>query len=169
MRAFLLCSVVALSVGAGFVACNPNSIGRQCVNPTNAAPLGTQISSPALECPSRLCLIQPNNGSGGDADGGVGVARSTCTAECSNNGDCDAETRDSCIDVDGKISKAGTRLNYVCAVATVTDPRYCCKKVCICPLDLVDGVNKAPDGGVITPFACDPKVNTNITCDNVKH
>jgi hypothetical protein len=145
------------------LACNPNSIGRACVNPTNAAPLGTQVSSPALECPSRLCLIQPPNASSGastDADGGT-IARSTCTAECETNDDCDAETRAQCHDANGKT------YNYVCAVATQVDPRFCCKKLCICPLDLVDGVNKAPDGGIITPYSCDPNLNKNPTCPNV--
>jgi hypothetical protein len=159
MRAFVLCALVALVVGAGFFACNPNSIGRPCVNPTNAAPLGTQISSPALECPSRLCLIQPAQTTGmmGETDN----ARSTCTATCETNDDCDAETRQLCKDSSGKT------YNYVCAVATQAGP-FCCKKVCICPLDLVDGVNKSPDGGVITPFSCDPKQNPNPTCPNVK-
>ncbi len=164
MRAFTLCVLVGLVVGAGFVACNPNSIGRPCVNPTNAAPLGTQISSPALECPSRLCLIQPPNASTGDQSGDGGMtSRSTCTAECSSNDDCDAETRSQCKDQNGKT------YNYVCAVATVTDPRFCCKKLCICPLDLVAGVNLGPDGGVQTPYYCDPKLNPSPTCANVKH
>jgi hypothetical protein len=75
MKALLLSTLVALVVGAGFFACNPNSIGRPCVNPTNAAPLGTQVSSPALECPSRLCLIHPSR-SGGMTTG-TEAARST--------------------------------------------------------------------------------------------
>ena len=157
MRALLMCVLVGLVVGAGFLACNPNSIGRPCVNPTNAAPLGTQVSSPALECPSRLCLIQPS--STGVGDGSVN-ARSTCTATCETNDDCDAETRSLCI------SASGQRLNYVCAIAT-TVGSFCCKKLCVCPLDLVDGVNKAPDGGIITPSACDITQNPNITCPNV--
>jgi hypothetical protein len=162
MRALLLCALVGLVVGVGLLACNPNSIGRPCVNPTNAAPLGTQISSPALECPSRLCLIQPGNSSEitTGQDGGAN-ARSTCTAGCESNDDCDAETRALCKD------SSGVTHNYVCAVATTTGP-FCCKKVCICPLDLVVGVNTSPDGGVVTPYACDKSVNKNITCANIK-
>src|SRR3954471_21462161 len=103
MKALLWCALVAGVVGAGFFACNPNSIGRPCVNPGGQAVLGTQVSSPALECPSRLCLLQPASGQ----DAGF---RATCTADCENNGDCDAETKAEC--------KAG----FACAVATQAGP-----------------------------------------------
>jgi hypothetical protein len=156
MRALLLCALVAGVVGVGFFACNPNSIGRPCVNPTNAAPLGTQVSSPALECPSRLCLIQPPNASSGmstGSDGGT-EARSTCTATCATSDDCDPETTAHC--------PAG----FACAVAVQAGP-FCCRKLCICRSDLVQGVNVNPDGGVITPASCDKKQNPNPTCANV--
>jgi hypothetical protein len=157
MRALLLCALVAGVVGAGLFACNPNSIGRPCVNPGGQAVLGTQISSPALECPSRLCLLQPPNASTGQTGQGSdgGTFRATCTATCNNDGDCDAETLAYC--------KAG----FNCAVATQAGP-FCCKKVCICKSDLVEGVNVDPDGGTIIPFSCDPKQNPMPTCPNVK-
>src|SRR6476646_10455728 len=109
MKAFLLCALVAIVVGAGFFACNPNSIGRPCVNPTGVAPLGTQVSSPALECPSRLCLIHPVTDQTGMASNMN--ARSTCTAGCEQDSDCDAETQALCQDA------KGVQHNYVCAVA----------------------------------------------------
>ena len=157
MRALLLCALVAGVVGAGLFACNPNSIGRPCVNPGGQAVLGTQISSPALECPSRLCLLQPPNASTGQTGQGSdgGTFRATCTATCNNDGDCDAETKTLC--------KEG----FNCAVATQAGP-FCCKKVCICKTDLVEGVNVDPDGGTVIPFSCDPKQNPTPTCPNVK-
>src|SRR5258708_1919974 len=157
MRALLLCAVVAAMVGVAMFACNPNSIGRPCVNPGGQAVLGTQISSPALECPSRLCLLQPPNASTGQTGQGSdgGTFRATCTATCNNDGDCDAETKEFC--------KAG----FNCAVATQAGP-FCCKKVCICKSDLVEGVNVDPDGGTIIPFSCDPKQNPTPTCPNVE-
>jgi hypothetical protein len=123
------------------------------VNPSGQAVLGPQVSSPALECPSRICLLQPTGGTGGDG----GAGRATCTASCENDGDCDPETRALC--------KAG----FVCAVASQTGP-YCCKKLCVCRDDLQAGVNGdgKPDGGTMIPFSCDPKQNSNITCPNVK-
>src|SRR4051812_4469173 len=156
MRAFLLCAVVSVVVGVGFLACNPNSIGRACVNPQGSDVRGTQISSPALECPSRLCLIQPP-AANSSTDGG---SRATCTAECDNTGDCDPETHKSCA--------AG----FACATAAPAGP-FCCRKVCVCREDLVAGVNQDPiDGGTIIPHSCDPATytgsGTTPECPNVK-
>src|SRR4051812_18739833 len=114
MKALILCALTVGLIGLGFVACNPNSIGRTCVNPSGQAVLGTQVSSPALECPTRLCLLQPSGSNGQD-----GGDRATCTAPCDNDGDCDAETKAKC--------GAG----FVCAVATEAGP-FCCRKLCIC-------------------------------------
>lgn len=157
MRALLLCALVAAVVGAGMFACNPNSIGRPCVNPGGQAVQGTQVSSPALECPSRLCLLQPPNASSGNIGQGTdgGAFRATCTATCNHDSDCDAETKQYC--------KEG----FVCAVATQAGP-FCCRKICICRGDLVQGVNVDPDGGTFTPFSCDPALNPAPTCPNVK-
>src|SRR5438105_11509516 len=106
MRALLLCALMGAVVGSVLFACNPNSIGRACVNPGGQMVSGTQVSSPALECPSRLCLIEPPNASSGNITGADGGAsRATCTASCNHDSDCDAETREFC--------KAG----FVCAVA----------------------------------------------------
>lgn len=161
MRALFLCALMGGVVGVAFVGCNPNSIGRPCVNPQGSDVRGTQISDPALECPSRLCLIQPVSTTGGAvADGGVTVPRATCTAPCQNNGDCEAETKSQC---------AG---GFVCAVAATAGP-FCCRKVCVCRADLQANVNEDPvDGGVILPHACDPETwkmsGMAPTCPNVK-
>ncbi len=155
MRALLLCVLVAGVVGAGLFACNPNSIGRPCVNPGGQAVLGTQVSSPALECPSRLCLLQPANASTGTVPtqgGDGGTFRATCTAECQHDSDCSPETQMYC--------KEG----FACAVATQAGP-FCCKKLCICKGDLVQGVNVDPDGGTIIPFSCST-ANPMPSCPN---
>lgn len=154
MRALLLCTLLAGVVGAGLFACNPNSIGRPCVNPGGQAVVGTQVSSPALECPSRLCLLQPPNASTGNTGqgGDGGTYRATCTAECQHDSDCDPETTAYC--------KSG----FVCAVATQAGP-FCCKKLCICRSDLVEGTNVDPDGGTVVPFSC-TAANPMPTCPN---
>ena len=160
MRALLLCALVAGVVGAGLFACNPNSIGRPCVNPGGQAVLGTQISSPALECPSRLCLLQPPNASTGQTGqtqgGDGGTFRATCTATCNSDGDCSPETNQYCQD------SAGHPLGFVCAVASSSGP-FCCKKVCVCKGDLVPNFNQDVDGGAALPFVCDPTKNSAIT------
>jgi hypothetical protein len=84
-------------------------VGRPCINPTSGAPLGTQISSPALECESRLCLIQP-------------TPRATCTANCVEDADCGAANLSQCA--------AG----FVCAVALDTGP-FRCQRLCVCKDD----------------------------------
>lgn len=156
MRALVLVAVLGGIVGVGFWACNPNSIGRPCVNPLGSDVRGTQISSPALECPSRLCLIQPPNASSiATSDGG---ARATCTATCNHDSDCPAETKQYCKE-------------FVCAVAA-TAGDFCCRKLCICKDDLVPGVNEDPiDGGTMLPTACDPATykatGTTPDCPNV--
>jgi len=152
MRAFLLCVLVAGIVGAGYLACNPNSIGRPCVNPLGSDVRGTQVSSPALECPSRLCLITPPTGM-------ATAARATCTASCESDGDCDPENRDQCS-------------HFVCAVAATAGP-FCCRKVCICRDDLRAGENQDPvDGGAMLPVSCDPRTyqqaGTTPQCPNIK-
>lgn len=155
MRALLIALSLSVLVGFGFVACNNMAIGRECVNPTGTAVTGKQISSPALECPSRLCLLFPPKVASENPDGGDdSLARRTCTAFCSSDDDCGAETKKSCPE------------GFACAVATTSGP-FCCKKMCICRADLVEGDNAA-DGGVATPFACDTARNSSVQCDNVK-
>lgn len=142
-----------LVAGVLSTGCNPNSIGRPCINPQNSAPSGPQVVSPALECPSRLCLIEKSTGTSNVQ----GNSRNTCTAQCESNDDCDAETTDYCSS------------GFVCAVATQVGS-FCCKKFCVCKDDLQDGVNKTGDGNtlqVITPFACDPVANPQVNCKNV--
>ena len=58
-----------------------------------------------------------------------------------SDNDCDPET------------KGGCKEGFVCAVATQSGP-FCCKKVCVCRGDLVEGTNVDPDGGTIIPFSC---------------
>jgi hypothetical protein len=146
---FALSALCLILVPTG---CNPNSIGRPCINANQNAATGVQIASPALECPSRLCLIQQTT------DGTQGNSRNTCTASCESDGDCDAETKDYC--------QAGFR----CAVATQVG-RFCCRKFCVCQSDLSPGFNIDSDdlanGNIITPHACDPTSDAIITCSNV--
>ena len=103
MRSSLARSVLAVFLTAGLgqlatllAGCNPSSVGRACVNPNGDKPSGTQISSPALECASRLCLIQASTTSDPSANDSCPGGRCTCTAECGNDGDCAAETKQFC-------------------------------------------------------------------------
>src|SRR5262245_42855933 len=86
-------------------SCNPSDaapedmavvsgFGRACVNPGGVPPSNVQISSPALECPTRICIVSPNH--------------SFCTKECESNADCVAES--------GAVCASGQSVS--CAVAT---------------------------------------------------
>lgn len=149
----LLLGFAVLALGAA-TGCNPNSIGRICINPQNSAPGGPQVISPALECPSRLCLIQPANTTSTNGD-----ERKTCTAECESNDDCDAETLEYCA------------TGFVCAVPTQVG-NFCCKRLCVCKDDLVEGFNVRNQGTeteeIVTPHACDRSApGAIVTCKNV--
>lgn len=153
MRALAVCGLVAALVGAALFACNPPP-PRPCVNPGGQPVLATQVSSPALECPSHICLLQPPNGSSTDITQGQdgGGFRATCTHLCQHDSDCSDQTHDYC------------NVGSVCAVATDTGS-FCCKELCICKSDLVQGVNSDADGGTMIPFACST-ANPQPSCPN---
>jgi hypothetical protein len=144
MRAVLVQALLGvMAVAAG---CTDNGIGRKCLQPVdqNGMPVaitGTAVSSPALECPTRLCLLYGQ---------GTSIDRSVCTASCTVNDDCASAT----------ISAAGTSdgtctTKFVCAVATVTGgDAIKCKKFCVCQDDLKCGFNKDENGAPITPPSC---------------
>jgi hypothetical protein len=125
---------LALLVG-GSVGCEDKAIGRPCDVQSDAGPSQAVINGQALECPTRLCLKPAR-------DSLVSKPVTTtalCSAECSNDGDCDGDRRG-----------AGTgdfrcESGFTCGVATVTGS-FCCKKVCICRDFLPGGVATAPRG-----------------------
>jgi hypothetical protein len=122
----------------GFVAaCQDNHIGRPCLTnaPADAGASGgaiTVVSSPALQCPSRICLLPA-------AQGSVDVSNEPafCSAPCSTDDDC------SDTDPGTKCQKG-----FVCTWATTSGP-FCCEKLCVCH----DFVNE-PMGGFLEPDTC---------------
>jgi hypothetical protein len=121
----------------GIAGCNPPDVGRSCVDPTGTTPADntTTVSSPALECQSRLCLIHsfgPN----------VGLD-AYCTEQCTSDAQCQTDTQ----------TKINCAAGFVCAVATVVGS-FKCRSLCVCRSDLQCGQNSDADGGVITPASC---------------
>jgi hypothetical protein len=118
------------------------------------------VSSPALECPSRLCLLQQLHGtSAAIADGGF---RATCTAECKSDKDCNADPTYNDTSGQNKYCSSG----FVCAVAVTTGP-FRCRNLCVCRDDLIAGQNQDPlDGGTIVPCACSPTPSMNPYCSH---
>jgi hypothetical protein len=146
-RGYVLAAVAVVALG--LAACNDEHIGRAC-NTNAPADAGAAsgvsiISSPSLQCPSRIC-IQPE---------GAPAEASMCTASCT--------TDDDCSDPDpGTTCKKG----FVCAWPTTAGP-FCCQKMCVCH-DFVT----VPKGGFPVPATCmspgsSPDAPNPATCQNV--
>jgi hypothetical protein len=140
--------MVAVSgLGAG---CEDKHIGRPCdlgVQNPDAGSSGTTatITSPALECPSRICLLPAATKN----PGGTGPL---CTAECDSNEDCeDGET--------GGQGSALCKTGFVCMWPT-TVGGFCCRKMCACR----DFVTEPP-GGFQRPQVC---TSAEFGCRNVQ-
>lgn len=137
LLATISAALATITVAAlGLTACEDLGIGRKCIIPGDGGVNGVALSSPALECPQRLCLANED------------TRHAYCTASCETNEDCK----------DAVKASAGTggaqcERDFVCAVATQTTG-LCCKKVCICRDDLLVDFNVDQAGQVITPTSC---------------
>lgn len=130
-----LFSLAGLLASSG---CSETHVGRPCslgtatVDATRAT-----YNTPALECPSRICLQPANLGSG---DTGA-----VCTAECSSDDDCsDGEKRGS--GADDKRCKLGFSCRALFGPLKTTS--LACKPLCVCKDFLADPNEpaKKPDG-----------------------
>ena len=74
-RSTVFAALAAIAVVA--TGCSDVGIGRKCLAPNKV--MATQISSPALECMSRLCFLK--------ADATGNPQRSVCTAHCTTDDD----------------------------------------------------------------------------------
>jgi len=142
--------VAALASGAG---CEDKHIGRPCELGASAADAGSGstavITSPALECPSRICLLP-----GAEQD--PGNTSSLCTASCTTDDDCADAEGASATDSASKLCKKG----FFCTWPTTVGP-FCCQKMCVCR-DFV-----AEDkGGSKLPQACTSRAVGG--CQNVQ-
>ena len=137
-----------LGLGGG---CEDKHIGRLCelgVPGVDGGASGATatIASPALECPSRICLLP-------GAEKNPGGTQALCTATCESNDDCaDGET----------VSKNATgdphcKNGFVCMWPTTTGA-FCCQRMCVCR----DFVSE-PMGGFKKPPVCEAP----STCVNV--
>jgi hypothetical protein len=126
----------------GLSGCENKHIGRQCeLGPGGSVDGGMGataiISSPALECPARICILP-----GAEKDPhGTGPL---CTASCSTDDDCADAEGTSATDLGSPLCKTG----FFCAVPTTVGP-FCCQKMCICR-----DFQTEPMGGAPLPEAC---------------
>jgi hypothetical protein len=145
------CAVVSLAtllvVGfAGTMAgCKDSAIGRPCVINVDAGAKVAIIEPQALECPSRLCVHPPAEGSPRTP------VVNLCTDSCEGDGDCEGMT-------DPKSDKL-CHSGFICMVVLETGP-LCCNKYCVCK-DFVE----VPEGGLRDPAGCDPSIKANTCCN----
>jgi len=140
-RGLLLFALATLSLGG---ACEDKHVGRICELGTNSPDGGSSggstaiISSPALECPSRICILPA-----GDT-GNVANTGPLCTAGCSSNDDCsDGETGPK-----GNPTDRHCEQGFVCMWPTTVGD-FACQKFCVCRDFVVE-----PMGGFKKPTVC---------------
>ena len=152
MRVPILAAV--LSFAALSTGCDSNPVGNKCLlglsdaGVDGGALIEAQVTSPALNCVSRLCLSIPVETGvslpGEPLDEGTGL----CTGECSKDSDCD------------RVSVSPCQTGFVCDIPMSVGP-FCCKRMCMCK----DFIN-VPDAGRPIPPGCDPD-NPDNTCCNL--
>jgi hypothetical protein len=155
VRGYFLVALGALAIGFGG-GCTDNHIGRPCnINVADAGASGGSVAiltSPSLECPSRICIQPAPGGSTLSKDQQLAEG-AMCTAGCS--------TDDDCSDSDpGTLCTKG----FICTWPTTSGP-FCCQKMCVCH-DLVF----VPPMGIPEPTTCmpPPAGPSPATCQNVQ-
>jgi hypothetical protein len=131
-----LFALALIGLGAG---CPDNHVGRPCEIGTS--PVGgssgqiSTVSSPALECPSHICLLagQTDPRSPAQMAAGVSGTGALCTAPCESNEDCEDGERANPNDPGDKRCRGG----FACLWPT-TVGSFACQKLCVCS-DFVSG------------------------------
>jgi len=114
-------------------------VGKTCDLGVDAvSPSQTVVNVNASECQTGICLKTALDPTKASLDPATGA---TCTAECSDDSDCEGEGRDSS-NPDDIRCKTG----FACSVPFVVGS-LCCKKYCMCR----DSLGSA---GATTPIAC---------------
>lgn len=126
-------------------ACTDLGVGRKCLPPGDVS--AVQISTPALECMSRLCYLQ------GDENGTV--TRSVCTARCTTDEDC----KDGLVGNEPGLCGS----SFVCGVATSVggaENNLSCEGICICKDDLK--FKDSTSGNACCPTGCEGKCPASL-------
>lgn len=115
-------------------ACQDLHVGRPCELGT--MPLGgtsgqiATVASPALECPSRICLLpgaEKDPRSAAQMAANVSGTGPLCTADCQENGDCADGEKGNANNAEDKRCRGG----FVCGYPT-TVGAFACKRLCVC-------------------------------------
>jgi hypothetical protein len=149
-RSFALLALALATFALGG-ACEDKHVGRICELGT--MPLGgstgsiATVSSPALECPSHICLLpgaEKDPRSAAQMMAGVAGTGPLCTATCESNEDCETEEIADANNAADKRCRGG----FACAWPT-TVGNFACQRMCVCT-DFVT----PPIGGFKQPSVC---------------
>jgi hypothetical protein len=135
LGAFILAAVALF----GNTGCEDKAIGRPCDVLTTATKDQGVYNPQALDCPTRICL-KPEVQTGAPTVSPETTAY--CSASCSQDSDCDGQTRDRSNDSDTRCANG-----YTCAIP-FEKGSLCCQKLCLCK-DFVD-----KEHGATIPNAC---------------
>ena len=143
-----LFALALMLLGTG---CPGQGVGRPCDIGTTAAG-GTSgqfatLSSPALECPSHICLLpgaEKDPRSLAQMNEGVPGTGPLCTAICESNEDCEDGEKAN----EGNTADKRCRGGFACAWPT-TVGAFACQRMCVCT-DFVT----PPMGGFKKPMNC---------------
>ena len=133
---FLVWATLSISLSACMG--KDNAIGRPCDLLVDAGAAQAVYNASASECPSQTCL-KPVVQQGATMPDPP--TQPYCSAGCSQDSDCDGETRDPTNPLDHRCMRG-----FACGIPFVKGP-LCCKKYCMCK-DFLG------PGGSPTPIAC---------------
>jgi hypothetical protein len=142
LRLSLLGTLVLTAVVFGNTGCEDKAIGRHCDVLTTASATQGVYNSQALECPSRICL-KPVVDQGASTD-----TEAFCSAPCSQDSDCDGQTREK-----GNANDKRCTQGFVCGIPFVRGP-LCCQKLCLCRDFLLRGATSTPTACLPGAEAC---------------
>jgi hypothetical protein len=115
--------LVALPLLALAFGCEDKAIGRPCSVLVDAGEGNALENDQALECPTRLCIKPAKD----NPELTLLGTKPFCTAECSDDSDCEDGQRRDPNNVDDKRCSGG----FTCAVTFETGDLKC-KKLCVC-------------------------------------
>ena len=133
-RSFALFTLALALFALGGAACEDKHVGRLCdpgVPVDGGGATIATVSSPALECPSRICILPAGDTGNPEGTGAL------CTATCESNDDCSDGEKGPASNPDDKHCVTG----FACMWPVMVGP-FCGQRLCVCR----DFISEPPGG-----------------------